>query len=42
VLAQIETGEIGRTPLDLTQGSYYSWPDKEAVRRFSAAGRRIW
>jgi methionyl-tRNA formyltransferase len=42
VLAQIETGAIGRTPLDLTQGSYYSWPDKEAVRRFSAAGRRIW
>jgi methionyl-tRNA formyltransferase len=42
VLVQIEAGEIDRTPLDLTQGSYYSWPDKEAVRRFSAAGRRIW
>jgi methionyl-tRNA formyltransferase len=42
VLLQIEAGKIDRTPLDLTQGSYYSWPDKEAVRRFSAAGRRIW
>jgi methionyl-tRNA formyltransferase len=42
VLGQIETGTITRTPLNLAEGSYYSWPDKEAVKRFLAHGHRLW
>jgi methionyl-tRNA formyltransferase len=38
----IERGTVEATPLDLSQGSYYSWPDREAVARFRAGGRRIW
>jgi len=42
VLQAIESGTVSRTPLDLSKGSYYSWPDGEAVRRFRAVGRRLW
>ena len=42
VLGAIERGTVERTPLDLSNGSYYSWPDRKAVRRFYAAGRRVW
>jgi methionyl-tRNA formyltransferase len=42
VLGELEIGEVEPKPLDLTQGSYYSWPDRDAVRRFHAAGRRLW
>ena len=42
VLARLERGELTRRPLDLTQGSYHSWPDAAAVRRFRVAGRRLW
>jgi len=42
VLGEVEEGTATRTPLDLSLGSYYSWPDKEAVKRFRAAGRRLW
>ena len=42
VLEELEDGSPARTPLDLSQGSYYSWPDKSAVERFRAAGRRVW
>jgi methionyl-tRNA formyltransferase len=42
VLGELEAGEVERAPLDLTQGSYYSWPDREAVRRFHATGRHLW
>lgn len=42
VLDKVEDGSVARTPLDLSQGSYYSWPDKGAVKRFRAAGRRLW
>lgn len=42
VLGEIERGTVSRTPLDLTKGSYYSWPDRTAVRRFHAVGRRFW
>lgn len=42
VLGEVEAGDIERTPLDLTKGSYYSWPDRAAVRRFHVAGRRLW
>lgn len=42
VLEKMERETTPREPLDLTQGSYFSWPDPEAVRRFRAAGRRVW
>jgi methionyl-tRNA formyltransferase len=41
VLQDVESGSVSRTPLDLTKGSYYSWPDRQAVRRFRAAGGRL-
>jgi hypothetical protein len=33
---------VKRRPMDLAQGSYYPWPDAQAVQRFRAAGRRLW
>jgi methionyl-tRNA formyltransferase len=42
VLGQVERDTAPREPLDLAAGSYYSWPDPEAVRRFRAAGRKVW
>jgi len=42
VLSNIESGRITRRALNLAEGSYYSWPDALAVRRFRAAGRRLW
>lgn len=42
VLSQVEADNESREPLDLAAGSYYSWPDPEAVRRFRAAGRKVW
>jgi methionyl-tRNA formyltransferase len=42
VLARIEQGEVATTPLDLSKGSYYSWPDGPAVKQFRASGRRLW
>lgn len=42
VLAKMERGDVSRSPLDLAKGSYYSWPDAEAVKRFRASGRRLW
>jgi methionyl-tRNA formyltransferase len=38
----LERGTIERRSLDLAAGSYYSWPDAAAVRRFRASGRRLW
>lgn len=42
VLGKIENGTITQSPLNLAEGSYYSWPDKEAVKRFRANGHRVW
>jgi methionyl-tRNA formyltransferase len=42
VLRQVQDKQVVRTPIDLTQGSYYSWPSRDAVRRFREAGRRLW
>jgi methionyl-tRNA formyltransferase len=41
-IAALESGAIERRPLDLAAGSYHRWPDREAVRRFLASGRRLW
>jgi methionyl-tRNA formyltransferase len=42
ILAKMEEGDVPTSPLDLSKGSYYSWPDASAVKRFRAAGRRLW
>jgi methionyl-tRNA formyltransferase len=42
VLDDIEAGTTARQPLEAGRGSYYSWPDRAAVRRFHAAGHRVW
>ena len=42
VLAAFESRSMAPTPLDASRGSYYSWPNREAVARFRAAGRRLW
>ena len=42
VLREIEEGTVSRAPLDLAMGSYFSWPDRQVVRRFQAAGGRLW
>jgi methionyl-tRNA formyltransferase len=42
VLDAIDGGTCERRPLDLSQGSYYSWPDAEAVKRFRERGRALW
>lgn len=42
VLGKIEDGTITQSPLNLAEGSYYSWPDQEAVKRFRANGHSVW
>jgi methionyl-tRNA formyltransferase len=42
VLGRVQSGSVSRRALNLAEGSYYSWPDPDAVRRFRAAGRRLW
>jgi methionyl-tRNA formyltransferase len=42
VLDRVESGSAPREPLNLADGSYFSWPDPEAVQRFRALGRSIW
>jgi methionyl-tRNA formyltransferase len=42
VLSDVESGSVVRTPLDLTGGSYFSWPDRKAVKQFRLAGHHVW
>ena len=42
VLRKIENGTLTPQPLAAGEGSYYSWPDRDAVKRFRAAGRTVW
>lgn len=42
VLGKIEDGTITQSPLNLAEGSYYSWPNPEAVKRFRANGHHVW
>ncbi len=42
VLGKIDEGVVQRTPLDLSEGSYYSWPNREAVRLFRLSGHNLW
>lgn len=41
-LCSMERGDLHSSQLDLSKGSYFSWPTVEAVQRFHAAGRRLW
>ena len=42
VLRELEDNRVTRQPLNLSEGSYYSWPDAVAFKRFRAAGRQFW
>jgi len=42
VLANVEEDRMERKPIDLKDGSYYTWPDRQARRRLEAAGHRLW
>lgn len=42
VLGRMQREDLARRPLDLAAGSYYSWPEPEAVARFRAQGRSVW
>jgi methionyl-tRNA formyltransferase len=42
VLGLVENGRVRRKPLDLSKGSYYSWPGKTDVARLKAAGHSLW
>ena len=42
VLRKMEDGTLTRAPLDLSQGSYYRWPDAASVAQFRLRGRRLW
>jgi methionyl-tRNA formyltransferase len=42
VLKKIENGGIRKQPLNLAEGSYFSWPDPIAVKRFHATEHRLW
>ena len=41
-IESMERDQLAPRPLDLSKGSYYSWPDPEAVRRFRRTGRKLW
>lgn len=42
VLRRIESGTLRPEPIATAEGSYYSWPDRDAVKRFREAGRTVW
>lgn len=42
VLRSIERGTITRELINLSEGSYYSWPNADDVRRFRENGRKLW
>jgi methionyl-tRNA formyltransferase len=42
VLGLIREGTVAREPMEMAHGSYYSWPDPEAVRRFHRTGHKLW
>jgi methionyl-tRNA formyltransferase len=41
VLDQFDSGTVHRKTNDIAEGSYFSWPNGEAARRFRAQGRRF-
>ena len=42
VLWQLQRDQIERLPLNQKETASCSWPDKQAVRRFRAAGHQLW
>ena len=42
VLRKMADGTVTRAPLNLSQGSYYKWPDAASVSQFRKLGRKLW
>jgi methionyl-tRNA formyltransferase len=42
VLEKVERGKPALRPINLSEGSYYSWPTAEAYRQFRKAGHKVW
>lgn len=42
VLRSLGQGAVPRRPMNLSEGSYYSWPAAQDVERFIAAGHKLW
>jgi methionyl-tRNA formyltransferase len=42
VVHDLKSETVPHRAMDMSQGSYYSWPDRTAVRRLLASGHRIW
>jgi methionyl-tRNA formyltransferase len=42
VLEKVGRGKPVLRPINLAEGSYFSWPTTEAYRRFRKAGHKIW
>jgi hypothetical protein len=41
VLHDVEDGNSSRRSMNLSEGSYYSWPTRDVVQQFRAAGRQL-
>ena len=42
VLEKIARGKPALRPINLAEGSYYSWPTAKAYRQFRQAGHKVW
>jgi methionyl-tRNA formyltransferase len=42
VLDKVERGNPALRPINLAEGSYFSWPTPDAYRRFRLAGHKVW
>jgi len=42
VLRAMADGTVTRAPLNLSEGSYYKWPDAASVSQFRKLGRKFW
>jgi methionyl-tRNA formyltransferase len=40
-ISKVKEGSYDTVPMELNQGSYYSWPQSQDVREFWAAGKKI-
>ena len=40
-ISRIEAGTVEARPMDLASGSYFSFPDRDAVARFRGHGRKF-
>lgn len=42
LFTRMGSGSVESTPLDLSDGSYFTWPTTDAVAAFRESGRRLW